>query len=736
MNKFLSLTAALAALAGVLPAVETQTWIQSQQEEFTKGTVENLSIRSDGRVTLAPSFTEIFDPSTAYLWALARDSKGNLYAGGGGPGSASAKLFLIDRDGKGKALAELPALEIHAIAIDKKDSVYAATSPDGKVYRVNGDGSPEVFYDPKAKYIWGMAFNGQGDLFIVTGDEGEIHRVKPDGKGSIFFRTEETHARSLAIDGKDNLIVGTEPGGLILRISPAGDGFVMYQAGKREVTAVAVSPSGTIYAAAVGSKPSTPITPPPAAPKPAPSAQPAPPPVGGMGQQQGQRAAPALPPALSPVTSAGISGGSEVYRIDPDGQPRKVWTNSREVVYAIAFDGQGRPILGTGNKGNIYRLDDDLLSTQLLNSPPTQVTSFTAGTHGSIYAVTGNLGKVYRIGPDQEKEGTLESEVLDAGSFSDWGRLAWKGEQNGGAVTFESRSGNLDRPQKNWSPWGKLDAGPASRVPSPSARFLQWRMTMAGAAGGASPSVGLVEVAYQPRNIAPVVSIIDITPFNYRFPAQSLTLTPSTNITLPPLGNRRPAPTGSVSTSSSQSMLFGKGSIGARWLADDDNGDDIRSKVEIRGVREKNWKLLKDDVEGNQYSWDSTAFPDGEYVVRVTVTDAPDNPPAGALTAQLESDPFVIDNTPPEITGLTLTPQGQKLVARWRAVDARNPIERAEYSLNGGEWQLVEPTTHLTDSLMHEYQLTVDRPGQGETTIAVRVTDRFDNHAVVSALAR
>ena len=72
------------------------------------------------RLSLAPVTTELFDASTAYLWALARDSKGNLYTGGG-PG---AKLFVIAPNGTHKKLADFDALEIHAIAIDSRDEIH------------------------------------------------------------------------------------------------------------------------------------------------------------------------------------------------------------------------------------------------------------------------------------------------------------------------------------------------------------------------------------------------------------------------------------------------------------------------------------------------------------------------------------------------------------------------------------------------------------------------------------
>src|ERR1039457_4245495 len=260
-------TALFAALT--LNAGETKFWQQNDQADFEKGSFENISLRSDGRMFLAPSAREVFDSSTPYLWSIASDSKGALFTGGGGDGSGRSKLFEIAPDGKTRTLAELEGLEIHAIAIDKRDQVYAATAPDGKIYKVSRDGESQVYYDPHAKYIWAIAFDNSGNLFVATGDQGEIHRVTPDGKGSVFFRTEETHARSLAIDRDGNLIVGTEPGGLILRISPSGAGFVLYQAPKREITSVAVASDGAIYAAGVGTRSSapplvaTPVTVPP-----------------------------------------------------------------------------------------------------------------------------------------------------------------------------------------------------------------------------------------------------------------------------------------------------------------------------------------------------------------------------------------------------------------------------------------------------------------------------------------
>ena len=739
MKTSIRLFVVLSAVATLLSATQTKTWSVEDFSGFEKSARKGLSLASDGRVALAPLFREIFDTPSVYLWALAEDSKGNVYAGGGGPAGPGARVYAIAPDGKGRTLAQLDDLEVHAIAVDGKDQVYAATSPDGKVYRIAASGKAEVFYDPKAKYIWGMVFDTKGDLFIATGDRGEIHRVSPGGKGSVFYKTAETHARSIAVDAKDNLIVGTEPGGLILRIGSDGSGFVLYQAPKREITAVAVAKDGSIYAAGVGNK--QPATSAPTLGLPPSMPVPAPVPAAGPAAPDAPVQVRPMPVQPAPISVAppSISGGSEVYRINPDGFPHKVWSHAQNIAYTIAFDSDGRALVGAGNKGTLYRLESDLVSTDLLNAPPTQITCIYAGRAGKLYAATGNVGKVYQIGPGLEKEGTIESEAFDAGLFSYWGRLTFRGKVNGGQIGVETRSGNLDRPEKDWSPWSMAaTSAEGGRVSSPPARFLQWRARLAASNAGASPVLQSVDAAYLGRNVAPEVREIEITPPNYRF---SQPMGPGlpipANITLPPLGRAsRPSPPALGLDSGSASMSFAKGYIGARWAAADENGDTLVYTVQIRGEKESEWKLLKDKVTEKHWTWDSTAFPDGTYLVRVIASDAPSNPIEQTLTGELVSDPFLIDNTPPEISGLAAAPAGEKLKVTWKATDALSAIGKAEISVNGGDWTVVEPTTKLSDSREHEYVVLLPLPPGKEQTVAVRVTDEYDNQAVAKVVVK
>jgi hypothetical protein len=61
------------------------------------------------------------------------------------------------------------------------------------------------------------------------------------------------------------------------------------------------------------------------------------------------------------------------------------------------------------------------------------------------------------------------------------------------------------------------------------------------------------------------------------------------------------------------------------------------------------------------------------------------------------------------------------------ARDATSAIDRAQYSLDGGEWILIQPDTGISDAQVEHYNLGIPALAPGEHTLAVRVFDRFEN---------
>ena len=731
--------------AAALRAERTRRWRQSSYEDFLKGTARGIAVRSDGHLELAPRLRLIADADASYLWSLRLDGKGVLYAAGGSP----AKVFRFDAAGKPSTLFESTELSAQAIAFDGKGGLYVGTSPDGKVYRVTAQGEKSVFFEPKTKYIWDLVTGPDGTLYVATGDKGQIFAVAPGGKSELFYASDEAHIRVLALDGRGNLLAGTEPSGRILRIAlaagnPERRAFVLQETPKREVTALLVAPDGSIYAAAIGEKQ-----------RPTPAGAP-------QIQIPPQMQLPAGATTGIVVSSGGLQAAapftpfpqlisSSIYRLAPDGAPEEIWSSREQTVYSLGLNSDGRVLAGTGNKGALLVIDGHGVFAQLAKSGSAQITGLAHAADGKVYLCTANPGKVFSAGPEFEPEGTFESQSFDAQLFTQWGRIEWWGPPPAHAVkqaaapasvepriSFYARSGNTEDPGREWSPWSGPYTKSGETVQAPPARFVQWKAVLHDARPGAG--IDWVSIAYLPRNVAPVIDAIVVQDPGVRTQGAPsggpmIGQTP-VNLKLPPASNAPASPfpqplqrAGAASMEAPPQAFAQKGYRSVLWSAHDDNDDDLRYAVYYRGETESQWKLLKEGLEQKHFSWDTTAFPDGAYYLKIVATDTHSNPPALALTASRESERFEVDNTPPAVEQLRAEADAKKgaATAHFLARDAASGIERAQYSLDGGEWTLVTPAGGLSDAPEERYELLLTGLSIGEHTLAVRAYDRFEN---------
>ncbi|MBZ5541860.1 MAG: hypothetical protein LAN61_15190 [Acidobacteriia bacterium] len=748
LRRGISLALALGLLlagAAALRAERTRRWRQTSYENFLKGTARGIAVRSDGHLELAPRIRLIADADASYLWSLRLDGKGGLYAAGGSP----AKVFRFDAAGKPSTLFESTELSAQAIAFDGKGGLYVGTSPDGKVYHVTAQGEKSVFFEPKTKYIWDLVTGPDGTLYVATGDKGQIFAVAPGGKSELFYASDEAHIRVLALDGRGNLLAGTEPSGRILRIAlaagnPERGAFVLQETSKREVTALLVAPDGSIYAAAIGEKP-----------RPTPAGAP-------QIQTPPQMQLPAGAATGIVVSSGGLQMAapftpfpqlisSSIYRLAPDGAPEEIWSSREETVYSLGLNSDGRVLAGTGNKGALLVIDGRGVFAQLAKSGSAQITGLARAADGKVYLCTANPGKVFSAGPEFEPEGTFESQSFDAQLFTQWGRIEWWGPPPANAakqaaapasaeprISFYARSGNTEDPGREWSPWSGPYTTSGETVQAPPARFVQWKAVLRDARPGAG--IDWVSIAYLPRNVAPVIDAIVVqdpgvrvqgAPSGSPMPGQT-----PVNLKLPPASNAPASPfpqplqrAGVASMEAPPQAFAQKGYRSVLWSTHDDNDDELRYAVYYRGEAETQWKLLKEGLEQRHFSWDTTAFPDGAYYLKIIATDVPSNPPALALTASRESERFEVDNTPPAVEQLRAEADTKKgaAMAHFLAHDAASGIDRAQYSLDGGEWTLVAPVGGISDAPEERYELPLTGLSSGEHTLALRAYDRFEN---------
>lgn len=749
-----SIAAAVALCAVAAKAEHTRFWQQSSFEDFDKGTKKGIALRSDGTLTPAPEFKPFADPNLAYIWALALDSKGQLYAAGG----SDAKVVRLAAGEKPVTVFQSAELEAQALATDNHDNLYVATAPDGKVYKVTPDGQHSVFFDPKAKYIWALAFNRAGTLFVATGDTGQVFAVAPDGKGEVFYKCDETHARSLAFDQHGDLLIGTDPNGLVIRVPvnsqasgvpKAGKAFVIYETDKKEVTALATDRAGNIYAAAIGNKTARPARPAVQNNLAAQQFAAALAAAAQRGQQQQQNpnaAATIATPAMSMIFPQFPSptGGGEVYRIAPDGSPESLWSSPQSVVYALGFSSENHVLLGTGNNGDVIELDDQRLFSSLASADASQVTALIAGPGSVVYAATANPGKVYVLEPSYAAEGTFESDPFDAKIYSRWGRLSWWGENGGDSkIELYARSGNTSDPDDYWSAWsGPYTAGSGSNVNCPPARFIQWKAVFHVSGRQNLPSLSWVKLAYLRKNVAPVIDGIAVQDPGLRaqgfaggpegpHPPSVVPLRPPKNPQQMQQSFAGFAEAGqrSIRFSAPPQGIRAKGYQTVVWDAHDDNDDELTFSIYYRGQGEKEWKLLKKDIEEDFYSWDTTSMPDGSYYLKIVASDARSNPEGQALTAEMTSDRFEVDNTAPTIDNIRAAQSSGEWHVNFTAHDGGSAIARASYSVDAGKWQMVFPVGQLTDAPSEAYDIALSGLAPGEHTVAVRVFDQFENTA-------
>jgi hypothetical protein len=261
-------------------------------------------------------------------------------------------------------------------------------------------------------------------------------------------------------------------------------------------------------------------------------------------------------------------------------------------------------------------------------------------------------------------------------------------------------------------------------VASPAGRFFEWKAVLR--AGGTLGSVG---VNYLPVNSAPVVDELVVAPGarvngQNQIASQSQTV----NISLPSQSQTAVSFDGNASVPLQAAK--DRTAITVRWAAHDDNGDDLSYALYLRGDGEHVWRLLKNDLTDKAYSFDATLIPDGGYQIKVVASNAPSQPAGNALTGAKVSERFEVDTTPPVVSGLKVSVEATPRIT-FDAEDAISPIARAEYSLDAGPWQYIEPVGDLSDAKREHYMFGLPAKAlegkTGEHLITVRVYDRYEN---------
>src|SRR5262249_3866980 len=356
MSFFAAAGMVLLILAGFAYAGGAVFWEVSKQDEIAKGDAHGVSIAENGTITLAPTFTPVYDTKEAYVWSSATDASGNVYLGTGHKG----KIFKVDPNGAGRLLYDTSELDVTALTTDPAGNVYAGTSPDGKVYKITADGKASVFYDPPDKYIWSLVFDpSSSTLYVATGGKGVIYRVDSAGQGAVLATSNETNIVSLALQKNGDLIAGTDPSGLVLRVSQKGKMFALLDSPTQEIHKLIVAPDGSIFALGINQQAVSAAAPRHSTVRVSSTTSGSSEGVITISSSQDQEGASQASTQSSDIAAMlGQNKGqsknsaegakSAVFRIAPDGASEVYWTSREVIAFGMSALPDGRVLIGTG----------------------------------------------------------------------------------------------------------------------------------------------------------------------------------------------------------------------------------------------------------------------------------------------------------------------------------------------------------------------------------------------------
>ncbi|EYF06479.1 hypothetical protein [Chondromyces apiculatus] len=653
-------------------AVGTRTFTLDSLEDLKGGDLTGVAVDSNGNVFAGLNLGKTPIADATSVWSAVVLPDGAALLGTGSEG----KIYRV-AGGKVSVAATTDQMAVSAMAVAWNGDVIAGTFPEGKLFRLAGGtagkGAGEkakVFAElPGTEDVWGLAYDEKAKvLYAATGPEGKLYRVDAQGKAQVYFDSEEPHLVSVAVGEDGAVYTGSNGKGLLYKLTGPGRATVLHDFDADDVKAIVVAPAakgGAIYA--IANKYSEPF----ASPK------------------RNKSGPPSPQPARTPKPGKGT-----LTRFSRDGVAEKLLSDDDTHYVSLGLGEDGAPYVGTGAEGRLYTVSENRVERLVADTEERQVGAFVLAGKQRFVATT-DPAVFHEVRGVGGADAVWTSKVLDAGLRASFGRLTWR---SGGALQFETRSGNTETPDTSWSTWSPALAAPGD-VKSPPGRFVQVRARW----------------NKEPQAVLREVSLSFVTD-NARTVITSVGVKNQTRATKPGVqasGGEAPKPSSSVQIT---------------WQVDNPDQDEMRYRLWYRMEGQTPWRsLLKpgEKVSRTEYTWDTTAMPEGEYRILVEATDEMANPPDRAQKHTLESGVVLVDNTPPVFRSLAL--QGRRL--RGEVVDGLGPVARIEVSIAGSEeWRPLFPSDGIFDEAAEAFDadITAVVPA-GSHLVAVRAYDSSGN---------
>jgi hypothetical protein len=560
-------------------------------------------------------------------------------------------------------------LGVTSIVRDLRGRTFIATIPNGKIFELRGSALSVFATLPDAAHVWALAADVAGKgIYAATGPDGKLYFVSNKGDASVYFDSEEPHLIALAVAANGDVVVGSSGKAILYRVQAAGRARVIYDFPGDDVRALAISGKGETFAlvneyAEPSVAPKTPA-----------------------GLSFGK-------PSVAPVKRA---GKGSLHRFDPEGRPERLMKHDDFHYSSLALDASGRPYVGTGLEGRVYRVDDGHVVSLVADTDERQVVAL--GFDGAEpWLVSSDTAVVHR-GLAKAAEATWTSKPLDCGLSAKFGRVTWN---SAGTFEVSTRTGNTQTVDNQWSDWAPV--GRDGKMLSPNGRYVQLRVRFRDT----RVELSNLSLSFQTDNLRAVMTEVTVSP---------------------KAGAIVPTKEGLVSSGGEAAKH--DSALRIAWRSDNPDQDTLRYRLLFRREGHKAWRpLLRPDewLTKTEQEWDTLGIPEGRYRVRVEASDESANPPELALSHWLDSQLFAVDNTPPVISGLRVA--GRRVNGSVR--DATSSVVRVDLSVDGRlEWRPVRASDGIFDSETEGFEADLRGLPEGSHVIAIRAVDALGNVAI------
>jgi hypothetical protein len=617
-------------------AVGTRTFVLDTLEKMQGGDLKGVSIASDGTVRAGFTLGSAPVPDATTIFSGVTLADGSTLLGT----SPNGKIYKAVGDTVA-LFAETNALAVTGLVQAKNGTVFASTMPEGKIFKVS-QGKAEPFATlADVSHVWALALDKAGTgLFAATGPEGKVFHVEANGGSSVYYRSTENHLVSVAVAENGDVYAGSSGKGQLYKITGPGRATVIGDLPGEEVKAIAVGKNNVVWAIAneYGEAPEPPKRSP------------------GAGRT----------PAGPSSAARGKPGKGQLHRFDAQGRSERMMKHDDTHYMSLVLDEKGVPYVGTGAEGRVYTVDDAHVVTLVADTDERQVAALSVAG-GKAWIASSDPPVLHRILGRGGADAVWTSKVLDATLRARFGTITWHAS---GALEVSFRTGGTSTPDARWTGWSAPRAGPAPV--NATARYIQVRARFSR-----DPNALLndITIPFVTDNVRPVVTEVSAVA------KAGPTKEPAKDV---PASGGEPPKHETV--------------VKVTWKVDNPDADPLRFRVAFKKEGQAQWRdaLKADEVHTKtELDWETSALPEGKYRVRVEASDEPANPPDQVQKHALESDPVLVDNTPPRIDGLQMT--GRRI--RLRVVDGTSPIARVDMAVDGKtEWRPLAPADGVFDT--------------------------------------